>query len=133
MTLMEKDKYIKPEYPESEFTSKLIRFVYDIYDELSYGLPERIYQKAFESLLNENNIGYSREKYGKIVFNNEIIGKYYIDFVIENKIAVEFKVRNEIYQKDINQLLNYLKSENLKLGLVIALTKDGPILKRVAN
>ena len=33
-----------------------------------------------------------------------------MDFVVEN-VAIEFKVRNEIYQKDISQLLNYIKSE----------------------
>jgi len=125
-------KYIKKEYLDSELTSKLIRFAYDIYDQLGYGLPEKIYQRSFEKLLQNNSLVYQKEKYGKILFDNAIVGKYFLDFLVEG-VAVEFKVRNDIYQKDINQLLNYLKSENLKTGLIIALGKDGIKIKRLVN
>ena len=121
---MENKKYINTEYPNSKLTSELIRFSYDVYDELGYGLAEKIYQRAFESLLKKNGLKYSKEKFGRIVFDGNVIGKYFVDFVVEN-IAVEFKIRNEIYQKDVSQLLNYIKSENLQTVLVIALGKSG--------
>jgi len=127
------NKYIKKEYPLSDLTSQLIGFAYKIFDELGYGLPERVYQKSFETLLCKNNIKYNREKYGVIKFDNVKVGKYFIDFLVENKVAVEFKVRSEIYQKDISQLLNYLKSEKIKVGLVVAISKEGIKIKRLIN
>ncbi|TSC94444.1 MAG: hypothetical protein Athens101428_270 [Candidatus Berkelbacteria bacterium Athens1014_28] len=126
------NKYIKKEYSKSELTSKLIRFAYDIYDELGYGLPEKVYQRSFGALLEKNKLKYSKEKYGKIIFEGKIVGRYYVDFVVE-KVAIEFKIRNEIYQKDINQLLNYIKSEQIPVGLIIAPGKEGIKIKRLAN
>ena len=129
---MKNEKYIKQNYPNSELTSNLIRFAYQIYDELGYGPAEKIYQRAFESLLKKNRLNYSREKYGKIIFDNNVVGRYFVDFVVES-VAVEFKIRNDIYQKDINQLLNYIKSENLQTGIIIVLGKDGIKIKRLIN
>jgi len=61
------------------------------------------------------------------------VGKYYLDFLVEGKVAVELKVRNEIYSTHVNQLLNYIKSENLKIGLLLAVSKNGVLLKRLIN
>jgi len=127
------NKYTSEEYLYSEITSKLIRFAYDIYDELGYGLPERVYHKAFEKLLEENDIKYQREKYGVVKFNGTNIGKYFLDFLIDGKVALEFKVRNEIYETDVNQLLNYIKLEKIRIGLLIVFTKNGLKLKRLIN
>lgn len=126
-------RHVKQEYLESELTSRLIRFAYDIFDELGYGLSERIYHRAYEQLLKSNGIQYSREKYGAITFKGSKIGKYFLDFLVEGKIALEFKVRNDIYYTDINQLLNYIKSEKLPLGLLIVFSKGGLKLKRIIN
>ena len=101
--------------------------------ELGYGLPEKVYQQALEEELKTNKIQYCREKYGAITYKNQRIGKYFIDFLIEHRVAVELKVRNEIYQDHINQLLNYLKSEKLKVGLLLAISKNGILIKRIVN
>lgn len=122
-----------PEYPASELTEKLIGFAYQIYKELGYGLLEKIYQRAFEECLESSSINYSREKYGKISFNNTVVGRYFLDFLVEGKVAVELKVRNEIYQSHIMQTLNYIKSEKLPVGLILVFAKNGLKIKRLAN
>ena len=126
-----KNKY--ENYMHSELTGKIIKCAFEVYNELSYGLPERIYRRAFEKSLAINNLSYKREVYELITFKNQIIGKYYLDFLIENSVAVEMKVRNEIYQKDVIQLLSYLKAEKLTVGLITAFTKNGVKIKRIAN
>ena len=127
------NKYVKKQYPNSDLTGQLISFAYLIYDDLGYGLPERVYQKAFQALLAKKNFEFKKERYGKIIFDGVTVGKYFIDFLVENKVAVEFKVRSEIYQKDISQLLNYLKAENIQTGLIVAFSKEGIKLKRLIN
>ena len=121
------------DYPESKLTEKIIGFAFDVFNDLKYGLKEKAYQKALEALLIENKINYQREKYGKIRYHGAIIGKYYLDFLIEGKVAVELKVRSEVYQKDIGQLLNYIKSEQIPVGLLIVMTKYRVEIKRLAN
>lgn len=114
-------------------TGRIIKCAFEVYNELSYGLPERIYQRAFEKSLAINNLSYKREVYGSITFKNQNIGRYYLNFLVENSVAVEMKVRNEIYQQDVIQLLNYLKAEKLTVGLIAVFTKNGVKIKRLAN
>ncbi|OGD63953.1 hypothetical protein A2215_01270 [Candidatus Berkelbacteria bacterium RIFOXYA2_FULL_43_10] len=120
-------------YLHKELTHKIIGFSFEIFNKLGYGLPEKTYQKALEAKLVEDGIRFQREKYGKIRLDNVMVGRYFADFIIEEKLVVELKVRNEIYQGHIVQLVNYLKSENYSTGLLIVFSKDGVKIKRIAN
>lgn len=125
--------YESKNYPHSELTKTIIKCAFEVYNELGYGLFERIYQKALAEALKAERLSFKREVYGLIKFKGETVGKYFLDFLVENKVAIEMKVRNEIYIKDTIQLLNYLKAKNLEIGLVLAITKEGVQIKRVAN
>lgn len=120
-------------YPESKLTEIIIGCAFKVYNELQYGLSERMYQRALAKELRKHELDLKKEKYGLIKFDGEVIGRYFVDFIVQNKIAVEMKVRREIYQKDINQLLNYIKSENLSVGLLLAFSKEGVKIKRIIN
>lgn len=120
-------------FPETNLTREIIGSAFDVFKELGFGLAEKTYQAALAEALSEKKLEYHREKYSYITFKGKRIGKYYLDFLVENKIAVELKVRNEIYQTDINQLLSYLKSEDVKIGLLIVFTKYGTKVKRLIN
>lgn len=122
------DKYL-----EIELTQQIIGIAFKVYNELGYGLQEKTYQNAMEALFVEQKIKYRKEQYGKILFHGRIIGRYYLDFLVSDKLAVELKVSNQIYQKDVNQLLNYIKSEKLPLGLLLVFSKEGTKIKRLAN
>ncbi|MFA5158248.1 MAG: GxxExxY protein [Patescibacteria group bacterium] len=126
-------KFEDQQYPLSNLTEKLIKISFDVFNQLGYGLPERVYQKAFAVELTRHHLEFKRECYGKIDFNGVIVGKYFIDFLVEDKVAVELKVRNEIYQTHINQLLNYIKAQNLAVGLLLAFSKGGVKIKRLVN
>lgn len=104
-----------------------------IFLELGYGYPEKIYQKALEKELKKQKIPYKRECYSKILYDGEVVGRYFLDFLIEDKIAVKLKVRREIYECDWIQLLNYLKARELRVGLLIVFQKHGVKVKRVVN
>jgi GxxExxY protein len=116
-----------------DLTGALIHIANKIFNDIGYGYREKIYQKAFEKELSKNCIQYRREAYSKILYDGEVLGRFYLDFLIENKIAVELKVRREVYESDWVQLLNYLKSEDLKVGLLIVISKHGVVVKRLVN
>ena len=125
------NKNIKKEYPESKLTSEIINCAFKVYNHLGYGLPERIYQKALAKELNLSHIPFKRECYGKIVYHDEIIGKYFLDFFVDSKVAVELKVRNHNYSSDEAQLLGYLKANKIKVGLLLTITNTGVRIKRL--
>jgi len=120
-------------YLFENLTKTLIGMIFETYNSLKFGYQEKYYQKAFELLLKERNIKYKKELSVPIVFKEKIIGRYYIDFLIDNKLIIEFKVGNEIKNQYIQQVLSYLKSNNLRLGIIALFTKRGVIIKRIIN
>lgn len=116
-----------------QLSYKIVGLTYEMFNKVGFGYQEKHYQRIFEEILNREKIRFKREIIGKIIFENRIIAKYYLDFLIEGKIIVEFKVANDFYQQHINQVLTYLKAHNLKLGILVLITKNGIKTKRVVN
>jgi len=55
------------------------------------------------------------------------------DFLVDNKIIIELKVRPRIGYVHIKQLLAYLKMTELKLAIIIYFTQDGVKYRRIVN
>jgi len=122
---------MKEEYSEKVLTGKLIGFIFDVYNQLGFGLPEKVYQRAFEEILLEDKIQFTREKYSFIKYNGKIIGKFFLDFLVDGKVAIELKVRNQLYPTDINQLLGYMRNGEVKIGLLFVITPKKVEIKRL--
>ena len=117
----------------NKLSFRLIGLIYLVYNRLQYGHKEKIYQQAFEQLLLKEKNFYYKELYCPIKFEEKVVGRYYLDFLIDKKIVVELKVADDIYPKHIKQVLNYLKARSIKLGLIFAVSKDSVKIKRLIN
>jgi GxxExxY protein len=122
-----------PDIIYKDLSYKIIGIAYNIFNELGPGHKEKYYQNAFALAFKNENIKFQRETYTPLIFNNKVIGKYFLDFEIEEKIVLEIKRGERISRRDIEQLYTYLKSKNLKLGLLIRFTEQGAIAKRIVN
>lgn len=118
-------------YPDLSY--EIVGALFEVYNQLKYGHREKIYQKALAEQLLEKKINFKKEQYYPVKFNNKIISHYYVDFLIEDKIVLELKVAQDFYQKDINQLLSYLKFKSFELGILAIFAKDGIKYKRILN
>jgi GxxExxY protein len=121
------------DYLFEDITYKVNGAAFRCYNKLGYGYREKLYHRGFAEELKLELLKFKHECPVKLIYNDKIIGKYYIDFVIEDKIAVEIKIANDFYVRDIKQLFSYLKAKNLKLGLLIIFNKDGVRIKRIIN
>ena len=68
-----------------------------------------------------------------VKYKEKIIGRYYIDFLINNILVLELKVAVDFYDSHINQVLAYMKHGNYKIGLLAIITKQGVKVKRLIN
>ena len=116
-----------------DITEKIIGAAFKVFNTLGQGLPEKIYQSALEYELKDLGIKFHRELYCDIKYENHRVGSFRLDFLVENKVAVEIKARDEIHKKDISQLLTYLKVKLIKVGLLIVFTCSGVKFKRFVN
>ncbi len=71
--------------------------------------------------------------YCNLLYQEKIISKFYLDFLVEDEVVVELKVADEFYKKYFDQIMTYLKANNLRLGLLIIFTKDKVLIKRIIN
>jgi len=112
---------------------EIVGCCFAVFNGLGPGLREKNYQKALEELFKQKNINFKSQLYVPIKLNDKIVGKYFLDFLIGDKIALEIKSGNNFYKRDIDQLYSYLKSANLCLGILINFMSNGVKSKRILN
>src|SRR6185369_7978633 len=66
-----------------DLTKQIIGAIYKVYNSLGYGYKEKEYQKALASEFERIGLKYERELYSNITFNNKIISKFFVDFLVE--------------------------------------------------
>ena len=114
-----------------DLTQILIGFAFDIFKQIGSRYPETVYQNAYENKLIENNIKFKRENYCKIEVDGKRVGSFKLDFIIENKIIVELKVRNHFFNKDYAQVLTYMRLNKINLGLILLYSTEKVKVKRL--
>ena len=118
-------------YPELSY--KIVGILFEVCNELGGGYQEKYYQKALELAFENAKINYVSQCPYIIRFKEKIIGRYYMDFVLENKIVLEIKRGNYFSKSNIKQILGYLKSTKYKLGFLANFTDNGLKFKRIPN
>lgn len=103
---------------ESDLSYTLIGILFKVHSKLGGGFLEKHYQRAVELELKNNNISYDKEVEVKLNYDGKLIGKYRIDFVIEDKIVLELKSEPFIRPESRKQLFAYLKTANKPLGII---------------
>ena len=124
---------IKSEYKHSEITETVIGCAMKVHNSLGKGFPEVIYQRAFLIELNKTALIIEREFEQPVYYEDQLIGKRRVDFLINKIILIETKAINELDNSCINQILNYIEAFNLEIGLLINFGKDRLEFKRYTN
>jgi|SRR3989344_1900193 len=114
-----------------ELSYKVVGTLFKVYNELGAGYQERYYQRAVARALNEAGFNFREQVMVPLTFRGESIGRYFIDFVVEDALALEIKATPRFYPRDIKQLLAYLKAADIELGVLAAFSKNDLKLKRI--
>ncbi|MCX5749993.1 MAG: GxxExxY protein [Candidatus Saganbacteria bacterium] len=115
----------------AELSYKLVGVLYKVYNELGGGYQEKIYQSAVRKELKKSGINFTEQLGIDLLYDDKKIGRYFLDFVIENKIVLELKVVPRFSPRDIMQVLGYLKQTGLELGILASMNRNGIIMKRI--
>lgn len=102
-----------------DLTEKIIGCCYRIHNDLGSGHKELVYKKALCKEFKKENINYNREITLPVKYQNENVGNYRADFIVENKILIEIKAVEFMPKIYETQLLYYLKTTGYNLGLLI--------------
>ena len=102
-----------------ELTEKIINIFYRVYNKLGYGFLERIYENAMMIEFKRESIPAVSQSAIKVFYEDEIIGEYFADILVDDKVIVEIKAAKNLVVENEAQLLNYLKATNIEVGLLL--------------
>jgi len=121
------------EFIYEDLSYKIIGILFEVYNTLGHGHPEKTYQRAIAVALLEAGLKFIEQLYAPVVFQGKVVGKNYFDFLIENKVVLEIKKGDYFVKSHIDQVYQYLVSKNLQLGILAYFAPKTVHLKRVVN
>jgi GxxExxY protein len=66
-----------------------------------------------------------------VYYENEIVGQYVIDIIVEDKVILELKAVKDLAKIHEVQLVNYLKATGIEVGLLINFGHSVEIKRKV--
>lgn len=97
------------------------------------GYSELIYSRCLAIEFDKAGIQYKREMEWPVYYDEIIVGRRRVDFMVENKVSVEIKALHELNNKELAQGLNYLESYKMEIGLLINFGAKSLQFKRLIN
>ena len=118
-------------YPELSYN--VTGCLYQVFNELGSNHREKYYQSAIAIELEKQNIKFEKELSFDLKYKDVVVGKNFIDFLIDSVLVLEIKVGSHFTKKSFDQIMDYLKTKHLKLGIIANFTNEGVKTHRVIN
>jgi GxxExxY protein len=114
-----------------EITDKILNCFYDVYNELGYGFLEKVYENALFFELKQNGLKCIKQRPIKVYYKGKIVGEYFADIVVEDKVILELKATESILKEHEHQLVNYLRSTDKNIGLLLNFGKKPEFRRKI--
>ena len=111
-------------------TEAILKVYYEVYNELGAGFLEKVYQNAMYFELKEKGFKVEAQKQIKVYFKKQLVGEYFSDLLVEDKVIVELKATEMLMDVHLAQIMNYLKATEIEVGLLLNFGEE-PEFKRV--
>lgn len=106
-----------------EYVYDIVGFLQDVYKELPNGLPEYIYQEAFERVCRDANVKPEKEYRHHPVFRGRPLDSYLkMDFMIPRErgnIIIECKAVEKLTSHEYQQLFSYMLGTGFPIGILV--------------
>jgi GxxExxY protein len=112
-------------------TKEVIGAAFEVYNHLGYGFLEKVYKNAMKVELDLRGVPNDLEAAIKVFFKSTLVGDYFADIFVDQRVLVELKTAKNYNPSDEAQLLNELKATGVKVGLLINFGKDKVEFKRM--
>ncbi len=102
-----------------ELTGKILEACFEVSKELGAGFLESVYERSLFVALKEKGLHAVCQVPLKVKFRGVIVGDFYADILVEDKVLVELKAVNRIIGEHKAQVINYLKATGIEIGLLV--------------
>ena len=97
-----------------DLSYKIIGLAMEVHGKLGHGFLEKVYENAMMVLLRREGIHSKQQAPITVYFDGEVVGDYYADILVEDKIIDAHRA----------QTLNYLKATGMRLAILLNFGKE---------
>ncbi|WP_376692097.1 GxxExxY protein [Wenzhouxiangella sp. EGI_FJ10409] len=123
----------QPDLLYAELTERIRQTAFEIHRYFGNGFLEKVYEGALENRLQKQGISVHRQAPLRVKDEDgTTVGHYTADLIIAGRVLIEIKATGNLVPEHQAQLLNYLKTTGIKVGLIINFGNRKLQLKRMA-
>lgn len=112
---------------------KIMGCLFNVHNELGPSLLEKYYQRSIAEEFAINKLSYKKEHEVKLLYKNKSIGKYFLDFIVEELVIVEVKAQPNYSPRFFKQVLTYLQQTDAPLAIIANFRSVRLSYERVVN
>ena len=118
-------------YKFEKETGLIIGWAIEVLNTLGHGLLEKPYENALVVEFELQKIAFQQQSHYDVIYKGVKVGEYIPDLIVFDKVVVDTKTIDRITDHEIGQMLNYLKTTGLEVGLIINFKRAKLEYKRV--
>lgn len=115
-----------------DLSYKIVGLAMQVHKELGHGFLEKVYENAMMVLFRREGIPAMQQAPIVVRFLGEVVGEYFADILVEDKIILELKAMEKIIGVHEAQALNYLHATGMHLSIILNFGKEKLEYKRIA-
>ena len=104
---------------DSELTYDIIGAAMEVHRALGPGHQEAPYENALRNELRERGYRVDQQKSWAISYKEKVVGECFTDLVVDHRIVIEVKAIDKLGAVETAQILNYLKTTGMGVGLLL--------------
>ena len=105
--------------------------VFEVNNILGPGFLEKVYENALLVEFRRRGLKAKNQVPITVSYKGEVVGEYVADLLVEDKVIVELKTVESLDRAHEAQLLNYLKSTGVHVGLLVNFKRKKADIKRM--
>ncbi|MBI3586462.1 MAG: GxxExxY protein [Ignavibacteriales bacterium] len=125
--------FSEKDYPKKDLTEKIINAAFTVHNRLGAGFAEKIYENALVKELESKGLKAEQQKRLQVIYGGNPVGDFIVDLLVEESVVVELKAVRVLDKSFEDQLLNYLKTSGLEVGLLLNFGTSVQIKRKVVS
>jgi GxxExxY protein len=114
-------------------TRRVIGCAFVVSNTLGAGFFEKVYENALVHELSKNLLPVCQQQVFKVYYDGVMVGEYYADLVVDNRVLVELKAVHQLEKVNLAQCFNYLRASGLGVCLLMNFGQPKLEYRRILN
>jgi len=107
-----------------ELSYRIVGLAMEVHNKLGFGFLEKVYENALMVLFQKEGIPAQQQATITVYFEGKVVGDYYADILVDDRIILELKAVDRIVDVHRAQALNYLRATGIKLAIILNFGKS---------